>query len=58
MHRMKMGIAAGDFVVFDDDQPGDQGQDAGDVQDSMDVCALDFLFRSVGRLKEEDGLGG
>lgn len=48
----------GDFVVFDDDEAGDEGEDAGAVEDGVDAGALLLLLGGVGRLEDEDCLGG
>ena len=47
----------GDFVIFDNDKPADQGENAGPIQDSVYVCTRLFLFGSVGRLQNEYALG-
>lgn len=44
------------LVVFDDDEAGDEGEDAGQVQGEVDVGSLDLLVGGVGGLKDEDGL--
>lgn len=54
---LEVSMLGFDFVVFDDDQAGEEGEDRGAVEDSVDVCALAFLFRRVGGLQHEDGLG-
>lgn len=49
--------AVADFVVFDDDEAGEEGEDGGAVEDGVDVCAGAFLRRGVGGLEDKDGLG-
>lgn len=50
--------AVADLVVFDYHQGGQEGEDGGCVQGGVDVGALPFLLGRVGRLEDEDGLGG
>lgn len=50
--------AVGDFVVFDDDEGGEEGEDGGHVEGGVDVGALSLLLGGMGWLKEENGLGG
>ena len=58
VRRDEMPVSAiGDFVVLDDDEAGEEGEDGGDVQDGVDVCALMFLLGGMRRLEDEDGLG-
>lgn len=47
----------GDFVVLDDDEGGEKGEDGGGVEDGVDVGSCAFLGGGVGGLEEEDGLG-
>lgn len=55
---LEVVAAVGDFVVFDHDEGGDEGEDRGQVEDGVEVGALFLLLGRVGRLQEEDGLGG
>lgn len=47
-----MGAGVGDFVVFDDDEAGEEGEDGGAVEDGVDVCAGAFLGGGVGGLED------
>lgn len=47
---VEMWGAVGEFVIFDDDQAGDEGEGAGAVEDGVDVSAEFFLLGSVCRL--------
>ena len=53
-----MRTSVGDFVVFDDDESGEEGEGGGGVEDGVDVCSEVFLRGGVRGLEEEDGLGG
>ncbi len=53
-----MRPAVGDFVVFDDDEGGEESEGGSGVEDGVDVGAEVFLRGGVGGLQEEDGLGG
>ena len=55
---LKVGMVGLDFVVFDDDQPREEGEDGGSVEDGVDICALTFLYRGVCGLEDEKGLRG
>lgn len=48
--------AVGNFVVFDYDKAGDESEDAGAIEDGVDVGAFLLLFGGVGWLEEEDCL--
>ena len=45
VRRLEVTMRGLDFVVFDDDQPGEEGEDGGAVENSVNICALAFLFR-------------
>ena len=47
-----MRAAVGDFVVFDDDEGGEEGEDGGGVEDGVDVCACAFLGGRVCGLED------
>lgn len=47
-----------EFVVLDDDEPGEEGEERGAVEEGVDECALFLLGGGVGGLEDEDGLGG
>ncbi len=51
-------VVVGAFVVFDDDEAREEAKDGGAVQYGVYVGALLLLFRGVGGLEDEDGLGG
>lgn len=53
----EVGAVVGEFVVFDDDEAAQQGQNAGTVEDGVDGGALLFLGGGVRGLEHEDGLG-
>ena len=53
----EVGGAVGEFVIFDDYECGEEGEDGGAVDDGVDVGAQVFLFRGVRWLEHEDGLG-
>lgn len=55
---LEVRAAVGDFVVFDDDEGGEEREDGGGVEGGVDVGALGFLLGGVGGLEEEDGLCG
>lgn len=54
---LEVCAAVSDLVVFDDNEGGNESEDGGQIEDSMDVGALLFLLGGVGGLEEEDGLG-
>lgn len=56
MGRLEVNAAVVDFVVFDDDEAGDCGQDGDVVEGGVDVGALFLLFAGVGGLDDKDGL--
>ena len=53
-----LGRAVAEFVVFDDDECGEEGEGGGAVEGGVDVCGLGFLRGGVRWLEEEDGLCG
>ena len=55
--RNEMIPRVGDFVVLDDDQTSNEGQDARDINGGVDVGAPFLLLGGVGWLEDEDGLG-
>lgn len=57
MRRLEMRSAVRDLVVFDDYQAGDQAEDAGGVEGTVDVGALVLLLRRMCWLKEQDRFG-
>ena len=57
MRRLEMRSTVRDLVVFDDDQSGDEAEDAGCVQGTVDVGALFLLFRGMCGLEDQDGFG-
>ncbi len=44
--------AVAEFVVFDDDEAGEEGEDGGAVEDGVDVCSGAFLGGGVGGLED------
>lgn len=57
MGGCEMGGTVGEFIIFDDDEAGEKGKKASDVQGRVDVCAELFLLGGMCRLENEDGLG-
>lgn len=51
-----MSVAVFDFVVLDDDQSCDGGEDSDVVERGVCECSLLLLFTCVGRLEDEDAL--
>lgn len=47
-----MGAGMGEFVVFDDDEAGEEGEGGGGVEDGVDEGALGFLGGGVGWLED------
>lgn len=47
-----MLAAVGNFVVFDDDEAGDEGEDTDAIKDGVDIGALLLLFGGVSRLED------
>lgn len=56
MRGLKVGAAVVDFVVLDDDEAGDEGEQACAVESGVDVRAELLLLPGVGRLEDQDGL--
>ena len=54
----EMGGSMGKFVVFDDYEGGEEGQNRGAIDDGVYVGADSFLLRGMRGLEDEDGLGG
>lgn len=52
MRRHEMRAGVGDLVVFDDDQPGEEGEHGGAVEDGVDVCSRAFLGGGVCGLED------
>lgn len=57
MGTFEVCAIVGDFVVFDDDEAREEAKDGGAVEYGVYVRALLLLFRGVGGLEDEDGLG-
>lgn len=56
MRGLEVRAGVVEFVVLDDDQPGDGGEEGDVVQGAVRVGALFLLLRGVGWLEDEDGL--
>ena len=53
-----MGTAMGDFVVFDNDETSNEGEDRGAIEDCVNVCTVTLLIRGVRRLQYKNRLSG
>lgn len=58
MGGSKMGAIVGKFVIFDDNESGQECEDTGAIKDRVDGGALFFLRGGVGGLEDEDRLSG
>ena len=58
MRGLEVRMVRFDFVVLDDNEATEEGEDGGAVQSGVNVCASPFLGRGVGWLEDQDGLGG
>ena len=56
MWGLEVWVAILDFVVLDDDESGDGGEEGYVVQGGVGVGALFLLFGRVGWLEDEDAL--
>jgi len=57
MRRLEMYAVVCYFVVFDDDEAGDQEVGGKEIEACMGERAGAFLDRCMGRLEDEDRLG-
>lgn len=57
VHRREVLAVVGSFVVDDNGEPAEQGEDAQEVEGGVRVGADALLSGGVGGLEEEDGLG-
>lgn len=57
VRRLEVLVAGALLVDLDDDEAGEQGGDAEEVEDEVPGRAVAFLGRGVRGLEDEDGLG-
>lgn len=58
VRRLEVGVAGAALVNLDNDEAGEEGGDAEEVEEEVGGCAGTFLAGGVGWLKDEGGLRG